>query len=117
VNDPEEIKNFYKNELLFSIKHKFTIDSDISNEIFNVAETTDVYIMNCNDVTFEIFTTHEKEHKVFSHICLGYRQAENVNKYVLKGGYESIIKKGGNNITCFIWNKNNNMFEIKDLKS
>jgi catechol 2,3-dioxygenase-like lactoylglutathione lyase family enzyme len=45
VNDSEEIENFYEDVLLFTLKHKFTVNDKLSETVFNVREETDVYVM------------------------------------------------------------------------
>jgi len=116
VNDPEEIENFYENILLFSTKHKFSVNGAISQQIFNVEEAVDVYMMDYHDTQFEIFINREKEKKVFSHICLAYWKSEITYKTASELGYKTIIKNNPCNNTYFIWDKSGNMFEIKELQ-
>lgn len=115
VNDSEEIKNFYEEVLLFNIQHKFSIDREITKQIFNIEKLTDVYVMNRHDIQFEIFINSIKEKKVFSHICLGYRQTEIIYNKADKLGYKTLVKKNPINNTYFIWDKSGNMFEIKEI--
>jgi len=70
VNDPEELKNFYEAVLLFNMHHKFSLKGEIARQIFDEEGLTDVYVMNHQDIQFEIFISPKKEKKVFSHICL-----------------------------------------------
>jgi hypothetical protein len=115
VNDSEEIENFYGDVLQFTIKHKFSVNSEISQQVFNVPSETDVYVMEHNGMQFEIFISPRKEKKVFSHICLAYRKAEITYNNALKSGYKAIIKSNPDYNTYFIWDKSYNMFEIKEL--
>jgi catechol 2,3-dioxygenase-like lactoylglutathione lyase family enzyme len=113
VNDAAEIKNFYEDVLLFGLKQKNTIDGEVISQIFDVKGATDIYIMEQHDVQFEIFISPQKERKVFSHVCLVYRNAEVIYNNGLKQGYKVIIKKNPGSDTYFIWDKSGNMFEIK----
>lgn len=113
VNDAAEIKNFYEDVLLFGLKQKNTIDGEVISQIFDVKAATDIYIMEQHDVQFEIFISPVKERKVFSHVCLVYRNAEVIYNNGLKQGYKVIIKKNPGSDTYFIWDKSGNMFEIK----
>ncbi len=115
VNDSEEIENFYEDVLLFTIKRKFSVNSEISQQVFNVPSATDVYVIEHHDMQFEIFISPRKEKKVFSHICLVYRKAEIIYNNALKSGYKAIIKSNPDCNTYFIWDKSGNMFEIKEL--
>jgi len=113
VNDSEEIKNFYEEVLLFHQKHKHSVDGEVIRQIFNLDRPTEVYIMEHHDVQFEIFMSPKKEKKVFSHVCLAFRNAEVIYNNTLKLGYKVIIKNNPRNNTYFIWDKSGNMFEIK----
>ena len=113
VNDPEEIKSFYEEVLLFVIKRIFSIDGKVSQKVFNVPGKTEVYVMSNYDAQFEIFITPKEERKVFSHVCLAYLDAEIVFNKATIMGYKAIIRNGADHNTYFIWDKSGNMFEIK----
>lgn len=115
VNDSEEIENFYEKVLLFNMKYKFSVNGEVTRQIFNVEGLTDVYAMNHQDVQFEIFISLRKEKKVFSHVCLAYWKAELTYNNAKKLGYKAIIKNNPDNDTYFIWDKSGNMFEIKEI--
>lgn len=117
VSDSEEIENFFEEVLIFSIKHKFTIDSHLSRQLFNVNTNTDVYVLRQQDVEFEIFISPRKENRVFSHVCLSYQNPEVIYQNALKSGYKTFVKDGVTHCTWFIWDKSGNMFEIKKIKT
>jgi len=115
VNDSEEIENFYEDVLLFTLKHKFTVNDKLSETVFNVREETDVYVMRSHNAEFEIFISKRKEKKVFSHVCLIYWKADILYDFAVKKGYKTTLKKGTKQDTYFIWDKSGNMFEIKEI--
>jgi len=115
VNDSEEIENFYEEVLLFNMQRKFSVNGEVTRQIFNVEEITDVYVMNHQDVQFEIFINPKKERKVFSHVCLAFLKTEITYNKAIKGGFKALIKKGEDHNTYFIWDKSGNMFEIKEI--
>lgn len=115
INDSEEIENFYEGVLLFSMKHKFTVNGEITRQIFNAEGTIDVYIMTYHDTQLEIFISPKKERKVFSHICLAFREAEITYQKAVERGYKAFFKKNPVNDTYFIWDKSGNIFEIKQI--
>lgn len=115
INDSEEIENFYESILLFSLKHKFSVNGEIIRQIFNTGETVDVYMMEHQDTHLEIFLSPKKERKVFSHICLAYWNAEIYYNKAVEIGYKALVKKNPVNDTYFIWDKSGNMFEIKGI--
>ncbi|MBN1416113.1 MAG: hypothetical protein JW973_13510 [Bacteroidales bacterium] len=114
INNQKEIEAFYEKILLFTAIRNFSINSKLSQTIFNVPERTDVYVMGNNDIQFEIFITQREERKVFSHICLGYVQSETIYNKAVNAGYKAIIRERSNSCTYFIWDKSGNMFEIKE---
>jgi len=116
INDSEEIENFYENILLFSLKHKFTMNGEIARQVFNIEETVDVYMMGYHNTELEIFLSPKKERKVFSHICLVYWKAEITYNKAVEQGYKALVKKNPVNDTYFIWDKSGNMYEIKELQ-
>lgn len=115
VNDSEEIENFYEEVLLFKVHHKFSVNNEITRQIFSVEGLTDVYVMNHQDIQFEIFISPRKERKVFSHICLAYLKAEITYTKATELGYRALVKNNPVNDTYFIWDKSGNMFEIKEI--
>jgi extradiol dioxygenase family protein len=115
INDSEEIENFYENILLFSLKRKFSVNGEVTRQIFNTGETVDVYMMGHQDTQLEIFLSPKKERKVFSHICLAYWKAVITYNMAVELGYKALVKKNPVNDTYFIWDKSGNMFEIKEI--
>ncbi|MBN1158940.1 MAG: VOC family protein [Bacteroidales bacterium] len=117
VNDPEEIKNFYEEILLFSMKHQFTLDAKITGKIFGMTKNIDVCLMEYQNTRFEIFTDPIPERKTFTHICLAYPEHEAIYSKAIKKGYKGTIKENPGHNTCFIWDNSGNMFEIKPLQN
>ena len=115
INDSAEIKNFYENILLFSLKHKSTVNGEITRQVFNNGETVDVFMMEHLGIQLEIFLSPKKERKIFSHICLAYKKAEIIYSKTVKLGYKALVKKNPVSDTYFIWDKSGNMFEIKEI--
>jgi extradiol dioxygenase family protein len=116
IHSPKEIENFYKKILLFNVQKKFSINKETSQKIFNTEEVVDVYLMGHQSVQFEIFISHKKEQKLFSHVCLAYRQTNTIYEKAIKAGYKTLIKENKENNTYFIWDKGGNMFEIKEIQ-
>jgi extradiol dioxygenase family protein len=114
INDSKEIERFYQDILQCTIKHKFTINEEITLQVFNFRESADVCLMVYEDIDFEIFIASQREKKVFSHISLAYRNAEQINNKAVQSGYKSLIRSNAGSHTYFIWDKSGNMFEIKE---
>ncbi|MCW0484909.1 VOC family protein [Gaoshiqia sediminis] len=116
IIDPVEIENFYKEVLQLTIRRKFLISSEMSQNIFQTEEAAEIYVMENESVQFEIFISCEKEKKVFSHVCLAYREAKDIYEKAVALGYKAMIKRNPGNDTYFIRDKNENLFEIKDIQ-
>jgi len=115
VNDFEEIENFYEDVLLLTIHHQFSVSEEISRGLFNIMASADVYMMERQDVRFEIFISEKREKRAFSHVCLVYREAKQVYKKAVEIGYQVRVKQNPKGETYFIRDKSGNMFEIKEL--
>lgn len=116
IHSPKEIENFYKKILLFNVQKKFSLNKETSQKIFNTEEVVDVYLMEHQSVQFEIFISYKKGKKLFSHVCLAYRQTNTIYEKAIKSGYKTLIKSNKENDTYFIWDKSGNMFEIKEIQ-
>lgn len=114
VNNFNEINNFFKEILHFNLHHTFSINEEITHHIFQINEKVDVYVMEHQNVEFELFVSTNNERKVFSHVCLAYPNAETIFKSAIEAGYRSVIRHGKMNDTYFIWDESGNMFEIKE---
>jgi len=55
VFDIEEIENFYINILGMEIIKNFVLKKDLSKEIFNIDQDTPAYILQKNNLFFELF--------------------------------------------------------------
>ncbi|MCF8226415.1 MAG: VOC family protein [Bacteroidales bacterium] len=115
VNETEEIKNFYEEVLHFVVKEKFSLNQTIARQIFDTTANVKVIKMQHPGAELEIFLSHERETRIFSHICLAYRNADHIFKKSVEQGYKAIVKENPGKNTYFIWDKSGNMFEIKFL--
>ncbi|MGV8091222.1 MAG: VOC family protein [Mangrovibacterium sp.] len=117
VTDPEEIRNFYEEVLLFSLRYKFSLDTiDVLRQLFHTDRQTEVYVMKHQDVQLEIFIDPVKEKKRFSHVCFQYRETGLIFDQAVKSGYRTWTKKNSGRLTYFIWDKSENLFEIKEME-
>ncbi len=115
INKLEEVENFYKNVLLFTVKYTSTIDQETILKIFNEPVAVNVYMMENQDTLFEIFINPTQERKIFSHVCLAYEQHEAIYNNAVEQGYKTVIKENTDYNTYFIWDNSGNIFEIKKL--
>lgn len=114
INDPEEIQEFYTNVLQFTPERNFTVNSKLSQEIFNIDTAVDVCMVSLAGSQIEIFITSVQEKKVFSHICLAYRNSKAIYNAAVSGGYSAVARNNPGSDTYFIRDKAGNLFEIKE---
>ncbi|MBN2649364.1 MAG: VOC family protein [Prolixibacteraceae bacterium] len=115
INNRDELKNFYKDVFMVEIHHQFSLTRDLSRMIFNREGDFNVVVMRNDEMEFELFLTDEVEKKVFSHVCLGFKNSRQVMEKAQKAGYRTVIKPRNDGYdTYFIWDKSGNLFEIKE---
>ncbi|WP_321997710.1 VOC family protein [Draconibacterium orientale] len=117
IHSLKEIEDFYKEILRFTVQRKFSLNRETSQKIFSTEEVVEVYLMEHQSVQFEIFISRQKEKKLFSHVCLAYRQALIIYEKAISLGYRTLVKSNKENNTYFVWDKSGNMFEIKEIHS
>ena len=115
INNVSEIKNFYQNVLEMKIVRQLTINRELSNKIFNINEDTDVYLMQKDELLFELFIEPNSNAKNYFHICLNVHSRDKLIEKAKKLNYTciTIIKENYNLV--FIRDKTGNLFEIKEL--
>ncbi|MGD9555750.1 MAG: VOC family protein [Mangrovibacterium sp.] len=117
VINPDEIRTFYEEVLLFSLRYKFSLDTiDLLKQLFNTKRQTEVFVMKRQDVQLEIFIDPVREKRRFSHICLEYWKSGMIFNRAVESGYRTWIKKNPDHLTYFIWDKSENLFEIKEVE-
>ena len=117
VTDPEDIRNFYEEVLLFSLRYRFSMDAiDVLSHLFHTERKTEVYVMKHQNLQLEVFIDPVKEEKRFSHVCLEYWKAGLIFDRAVESGYRTWIKRNPEHLTYFIWDKSENLFEIKEME-
>jgi len=115
VFDIEEVENFYINILGMEIIKNFVLKKDLSKEIFNIDQDTPAYILQKNNLFFELFVSHETFRKGFNHICITIENREKLIKKSKAANYTCtrIVREFSDLI--FIKDQSGNVFEIKEI--
>lgn len=114
IIESAEIGRFYEDVLHFRRLKQFTLDSEeVLYSIFATDRQTEVCMVEQQDLKLELFIDPEGERKRFSHLCLEYDDPDEVSEHAHQLGYRRWIKNGPNRVTHFIWDKSENLFEIK----
>ena len=113
VSDKSEIKEFYYNILEMNKIRNFILNKALARQIFNIAEEVSVFLMQKDELLFEIFVTKKQYKQGFKHICISIKNREELIKNAEQKAYECILIKREFSDLVFIKDKSGNIFEIK----
>ena len=116
IANPEDIKNFYQDILGMNKVKSFVLNRSLANDIFGINKDTDVFLLQKELLSLEIFVIKELHIKNFNHICLAVDYRKMLFENAGQNGYTCICKKRGNSDLIFIKDKSGNIFELKDKK-
>ena len=112
--DRNKAKIFYSEILGLYLEKSFTLDSDLSNEIFGINKKVDVDVYSNETLKFELFFDEVLKNQGFVHYCI---EIESKIKFISKcKKYDvktKIIDKNGKKL-LFVNDFSNNLFEIKE---
>lgn len=110
-----DLEHFYVNLLGGNVEHRFTIPGKVINPIFHVNQEIDVCYINLDDLTFELFIQPGELQENFFHICLQLKNAKMIYQKAVKAGYNTYLRQTEKGKTFFIRDRNQNLFELKEL--
>jgi len=113
INDASEIKDFYQDIIGMEIVNQFTINENLSKQIFEIDRETDVYLMQKDDLIFELFINENSDFRSYNHICINVHSRSNLIKRAENNNYTCIIIPRENFDLIFIKDKLGNIFEVK----
>ncbi len=113
INDASEIKDFYQDIFGMEIVKQFTINEDLSKQIFEIDRETDVYLMQKDDLIFELFINENPDFRSNYHICINVHSRSNLIKRAKNYNYTCMIIPRENFDLVFIKDKSGNIFEVK----
>ncbi len=114
IKDRSEIKKFYQNILGMNEVKTFSINNDLSWEIFGINYSPVIYLMEKDNAFLEIFISPELYNQCFRHLCISVEDRNLIIKKAKKLNYRIIQKKKENSEMVFIRDKAGNIFEIKE---
>ena len=114
VRSKEEIKSFYSDILNMDMIRNFQLDGKLSKLLFNVNREIDVYQMQKDEVMFEVFIYEEMITPVINHICMALENRELAAQRANEKNYKVVRIKREKNDLIFIYDKDGNIFEIKE---
>ena len=114
IKDHSEIKEFYQNILGMNEVKTFSINNDLSWEIFGINYSPRVYLLEKNNVFLEIFISPELYNQCFRHLCISVENRDLIIKKAKQYNYKVICKKREKSDLVFLRDKAGNIFEIKE---
>ena len=115
ISDIEEVKNFYIDILEMKELKSFVLKNELAQEIFNMSNDTVAFLLQKDDVFFEIFVSDEKLKQGFNHICISVKDREKLVGKSKAKNYNCIRIAREFSDLIFINDKNGNIFEIKEI--
>lgn len=115
VSDYKEIEKFYTNILGMKQIKNFVLRKELADNIFDINEEITVFLLQNDELIFEIFITTGYRKKAFDHICISIKNREKFIDKVLLNGYNVIRIEREIFDLIFIKDKDGNIFEIKEM--
>jgi len=118
ISDRNEIVNFYQNILGMTEIRKFSINEQLSKNIFNekTFKEIEIFLMKKDDLIIEIFINQNNNSKNFNHICFSTTEREKLISKVKENNYGYIREEREYYDLIFIKDNDGNLFEIKETK-
>ena len=116
VNNPSEIKDFYKGLLGMKEVRSFILNEDLAQKIFGIQKETPVVLLQKEDLVLEVFLLDESLKNGFNHICFSMADREELVKAANQNNYEVIRIERDFSDLVFIKDHSGNTFEIKEIK-
>ena len=112
-NNSKKAEIFFTKILELTLEKEFSLQENLTNEIFGIKENVDVKIYGNEQTKFEIFITQKLQNIGFEHTCIEIddkeKFIERCNKYDIKPMF---VKKGEKTL-FFVKDFAGNLFEIK----
>ena len=115
VKNVSEVKNFYQDILGMEILKQFTINSELSNLIFQINEETEVFLMQKDNLILELFIHENTVPKQYNHICVDVQSRNDLIEKTKKYNYTCKIIPWKNFNLVFIKDRLGNNFEVKEI--
>jgi hypothetical protein len=68
--DKEKADVFFIEILNLKLQKSFSLNPDLSKQIFNLSEQVDVFVYGDDFTVFEVFITEKKVRHSFEHVCI-----------------------------------------------
>lgn len=114
VMDQKEVEHFYQAILGMKVIRKFQLNKTMASDIFGIAEGPEVYLMQKDNVQFELFIARKMPEQSYAHVCISLPRREETVKKAEAGGYTFFRLEREHSDLIFIFDRSGNSFEIKE---
>ena len=114
IKDVSEIKNFYQDILGMEIIKQFNINRELSELIFQIDRETEVYLMQKDNLVFELFINENPDFRSYNHICINVHSRSNLIKQAENNNYTCVIIPRENFDLVFVKDRLGNIIEVKE---
>lgn len=111
----DDVKNFYIEILNGEPVRSFNIQAEDALEIFGIYKEAAVQLFSCGGIDLELFVDGKIDYQSFGHVCFKSGNAKEIYRKAEEKGYKTLLRKRNSYETYFISDRNNNVFEIKNL--
>ena len=114
VKDRREISDFYQDILGMELVRSFTLDRKLASDIFWLKESPEVFLMQKDQLQFEIFLSPAQNTRGFSHVCISSTHRDEMIENASRHSYRVLRLKREYSDLVFLWDHFGNAFEVKD---
>ncbi len=114
IREKDEINLFYLNILGFRFEHHFTIDQPLSEQIFDIPQPVEVFLLKKEEMVLELFVFAAPALLSYNHLCIQVNDRERISDRCLTARYPVVrIKRDDKPDLLFIKDRSGNIFELK----
>ena len=110
--DKQKADTFFTKVLNLNLIKSFTLNSNLTKQIFNIFQQVDVLVYGNNHTIFEVFITHKDIIHIFDHICIKVNNRKEFINRCKKYGLKPFQIKKEEKKLLFVKDFSGNLFEI-----
>ena len=114
IKNVSEIKNFYQDILGMKIVKQFTINNELSNQIFGINKETELCLIQKDDLILELFINKNSVPNRYDHICISVSSRSDLIRQAKNNDYTCVIIPRENFDLVFVKDRLGNVFEVKE---
>jgi len=114
IQSASEAAQFYEQLLGFKLIREFKLDSELAFKIFNIPKVVQVFYLEGQGLSLELFIDETSKQNNYNHWCLSFPNREEFIKKAKEQNAQIIRIPRGTYDLIFIKDNSGNTFEIKE---